>query len=238
MRRVFLVSFLAFAAPACDCGGKKDAAATVPAAGAERLRETLALFPAENTGMVLNTHDLDGVFKNLGYHFDRFALIVGDPAEMHQRIVQDLGFDPTVAGGMEKAGIDSKGGMTLWVGASDSLASLKGFTLLKVSDEAKFLAAAERLAMALGSMDLAKPVEVHGGTWRAFSRKMGQRTLAEGGLFLKGTDAILTSGDQASLDLLYASKGARLTTLAPLKKLKGQKPYSTFLYVNWNPSGR
>jgi hypothetical protein len=220
MRRILLLSSLLVALPACNCGGDKASPEKLPEAVAERLQQSLGLFPAEGTGVVLSVHDLDGLFSQLGFHFDRFASIVTTPEKLHKSIVADLGFDPTAKGGLAEAGIDPSGGVTLWVGGSGGVSNIKGFTLLKVGDEAKFLAAAGRLGMSLGSMELSEPVALHGGTWRAFTRKMGQRTLDEGGLFLKGGDAILTSGDKASLDILYANTGAKLDTLASLKKLQ------------------
>ena len=98
--------------------------------------------------------------------------------------------------GWAAAGVDTSGGVGVWFGGEGKVEKWSALVMVAVADPAKLLETVKRLAKREGAMDVGEKVAHEGGEWYPFQRTLGQRTTEDGGLFIRGGQAVLTTGNK------------------------------------------
>ena len=217
-----LILGLSLSLVACNCsegGGNAAAGAATPKA----LDSLLAAMPSKDAGLVVAVHDVKGALEGLNVQVDRLAGAIDDPAKIRAAVTDRFGFSPFDVAGWAAAGVDTSGGVGVWFGGEGKVEKWSALVMVAVADQAKLLETVKRLAKREGAMDVGEKVAHEGGEWYPFQRTLGQRTTEDGGLFIRGGQAVLTTGNKDVVARL-GKDSPRMSADAAFKEMVAQLP--------------
>jgi hypothetical protein len=217
-----LILGLSLSLVACNCSDKAGGGAKGKAQS-DTLAAMLTQMPSDDAGLVVAVHDVAGALAGLNVQVDRLAGAIDDPVKIRAAVTERFGFSPFDVAGWTAAGMDPSGGVGVWFGGEGKIEAWTGLVMVSVADKAKMLETAKRLAKREGAMDVGEMVAHEGGEWYPFQRTLGQRVTQDGGMWIKGKQAVFTTGKKEFLSRL-GKDTKRLDKDALLKELSAQLP--------------